>query len=86
MIFLEVLGHPGQYIDTLDMKFHQPLWVSGHVGQSFELIVMVRILIPKSVGVEGGAPGTHWWLDEGAHEEMGTPVRIVWTSPGCLVM
>ncbi len=42
-------------------------------------------MIPILVWLEG-APGTHWWLDEGANEEMGMPVRIVWTSPGCLVM
>jgi len=54
--FLEVLGHPGQYIDTLDMKFHQPLWVSGHVGQSFELIVMGSNPDSEISGGRGGRP------------------------------
>ena len=68
------------------MKYHQPLWVSGYVGQSFELIVMGSNPDSEISGGRGDAPGTHWWLDEGANEEMGTQVRIVWTSPGCLVM
>ena len=53
---LEVLGHHGQYIDTLDMKFHQPLWVSGHVGQSFELIVMGSNPDSEISGGRGGRP------------------------------
>ena len=53
---LEVLGHPGQNIDTLDMKFHQPLWVSGYVGQSFELIVMGSNPDSKISGGKGGRP------------------------------
>ena len=57
-------------------KILATLLLSGTVRQSIELTRLSSI--PEISGVEAGTPvRNRWWLGEGTHKEMGTPVKIV---------
>ena len=43
----------GVYIDTFELKISQPPWFGGSVVSQLSSLSRVRLLSPKSAGVEG---------------------------------